>query len=66
MTDTDMERAIEQQTIIMEQQAEILRLRYQVYVLEKAYPMATAAYIKRTQEALAAGLVRWVVTGDRP
>ena len=66
MTDTDMERAIEQQTIIMEQQAEILRLRYQVYVLEKAYRMTIAAYVRQTQTALAAGLVRWVVTGDRP
>ena len=25
-----------------------------------------AAYVDRTQKALAAGLVRWVVTGDRP
>ena len=64
--DTDMERAIEQQAIIAEQQAEILRLRDRVYLLEKAYQMATVAYVRQTQTALAAGLVRFVMTGDRP
>lgn len=66
MIDTDIERAMQQQATIMRQQAEILRLRNQVRVLEAAYGMATAAYIRRTQQTLGAGLVRWVVTGDKP
>lgn len=61
MTDTNFERAIEQQAVIATQQAEILRLRNQVRTLEAAYQMATAAYVKRTQQALGAGLVRFVM-----
>jgi len=61
MRDTDFERAIEQQAVIATQQAEILRLRNQVRTLEAAYQMATAAYVKRTQQALGAGLVRFVM-----
>lgn len=34
--------------------------------LESENAALRAAYIDRTQKAIAAGLVRWVVTGDRP
>lgn len=66
MIDTDAERALLQQATILEQQAEILRLRHQVRLLEVAYQGMFVAYTRRTQEALAAGLVRFVMTGDRP
>jgi hypothetical protein len=61
MTDTEFERTIEQQATIMAQQAEILRLRQQVRTLEAAYAMTHAAYVKRTQLALGASLVRFII-----
>lgn len=63
MTDTDTERTL---GMVQEMMAEILRLRARVVQLERENAALHAAYVDRTQKALAAGLVRWVVTGDRP
>lgn len=63
MTDTDTERTL---GMVQEMMAEILRLRARVVQLERENAALQSAYLDRTQKALAAGLVRWVVTGDRP
>lgn len=52
--------------MVQEMMAEILRLRARVVQLERENAALQSAYLDRTQKALAAGLVRWVVTGDRP
>ena len=60
---TDTERTL---GMVQEMMAEILRLRARVVQLERENAALQSAYLDRTQKALAAGLVRWVVTGDRP
>jgi hypothetical protein len=59
MTDTD--RVATQELL-----AEVLRLRARNRQLEAENAALQAAYTRRTQLALAAGLVRFVVTGDAP
>jgi hypothetical protein len=59
MMDTDTERG-EAQTGM----AEVLRLRARIRQLEAENAALRVAYTRRTQLALAAGLTRWVVTGD--
>lgn len=48
------------------QAAEILRLHRLTAEMGQAYATLYGAYVKRTQSALAAGLLRYVVTGDKP
>ena len=59
MTDTD-------RAATLELLAEMLRLRQRNRELEAENAVLQAAYTRRTQLALAAGLVRFVVTGDAP